>query len=432
MTTKMFNFLKEDTRLFKFQNCIYKIKVLYDDEKNLADIVPNFSQKDASEDLENVVRAVLYVLERKGDFKMIVTERFIVTVKIKPWKASQKIGFKKNGHVIKSCPYMIVLNVRLKFNQSSTKKSYELSPTPLSNEALQSLKKDALNSDVRVMLNKLKLPLKQNQNKNDNNSTTSQKHDKRKSNQHCQPSKNVEVGNSSPISEESEEESVTSSVEMSDCPAEGPVIHRGRRKRKLPRSQSSSPTPVTTVQTRRGKMKKGVSNEKDSIVVQVSVHQSMDNHTSVSSSSKSHQSGIDQTMERPVKQKTALDDNIRKNRNLVQTLDENEGPHLRSFKKRSSKNKSSNSEKMLYKSSNCDLNMDSVKRKQPDINVTQLHHHQKDRHFIEKEELAEDMKLQQLAKSSPSEKKDPKRSSSGIWNIVETIITPVKNVFSRK
>ncbi|KAK6177680.1 hypothetical protein SNE40_015733 [Patella caerulea] len=415
MSMKMFNFLQEDTRLFKFQNCIYKIKVLYEDEKNIGDIIPDFSQKDASEDLENVIRAVLYVLERKGDFKMIITEIFIVTVKIKPWKASQKIGFKKNGHVIKSCPYMIVLNVRLKFDQSSTRKLSELSPTPLSNESLQSLKNDALNSNVRVVLNKLKLPLNQNTN---NNNCTSQIRDNQTSNQHCQQDKNIEGENTRPIIEEFEEESVTSSVESSDCPAEDLVTHRRSRKRKLPRSRSSSPTPVPTVQTRREKRKKGESNETDSIDVQLSV---LDKQSSVSLRSKSRQSGTDQAIGSPVKQKTVLDHNLRKKRNLVQTEDDNEGLRLRSFKKRGSKNRSSN----------CDLDVESVQRKQTNINVTQFNH-KKDRHFIEKEELAEDMKLQQLAKSSPSGNKNLKRRSSGIWNIVETFISPVKNVFSRK
>ena len=105
-----FQFLrkKNETWLVKYQDTVYKIKILYDGCEYGKDI-QGLSQQTGHCQIEQVIsRAVLYMDERDVVFQDMLTEHFLVTPKKRIWNASGKLGFKKNEYVLKVYPFMFM------------------------------------------------------------------------------------------------------------------------------------------------------------------------------------------------------------------------------------------------------------------------------------------------------------------------------------
>ncbi|XP_063409818.1 uncharacterized protein LOC134693046 [Mytilus trossulus] len=106
-----FNLLKEDTRLIKCDDTVYKVKVL--PQRNFNDCLP-CSVPDAHKQIEDVLRAMLYMDQRSVIFKPIHTTDFVITTLKKGWKTCRSLNFFVNGKQLKACPYQYILKVDIK------------------------------------------------------------------------------------------------------------------------------------------------------------------------------------------------------------------------------------------------------------------------------------------------------------------------------
>ncbi|XP_052082942.1 uncharacterized protein LOC127720408 [Mytilus californianus] len=106
-----FDLLKEDTRLIKCDETVYKVKVL--PQRDFDDCLP-CSVQEAHKQIEDVLRAMLYMDQRSVIFKPIHTTDFVVTTLKKGWKTCRSLNFFVNGKQLKACPYQYILKVDLK------------------------------------------------------------------------------------------------------------------------------------------------------------------------------------------------------------------------------------------------------------------------------------------------------------------------------
>ncbi|CAC5383432.1 unnamed protein product [Mytilus coruscus] len=106
-----FDLRKEDTRLIKCDETVYKVKVL--PQRDFDDCLP-CSVQDAHKQIEDVLRAMLYMDQRSVIFKPIHTTDFVVTTLKKGWKTCRCLNFFVNGKQLKACPYQYILKVDLK------------------------------------------------------------------------------------------------------------------------------------------------------------------------------------------------------------------------------------------------------------------------------------------------------------------------------
>lgn len=111
---------KEDTRLVKCDDTVYKIKIL--PQRSLVVGLP-CSLQAAHRQIEDVFRAVLYMDQRSVIVKPIHTPDFIITTEKKSWKVGRKLFFQIHGKTLKACPYQFIFKVDLKTESSVTDKS---------------------------------------------------------------------------------------------------------------------------------------------------------------------------------------------------------------------------------------------------------------------------------------------------------------------
>ena len=117
---------KEDTRLIKCDNTVYKIKIL--PQRSLEVGLP-CSLQASHRQIEDVFRAVLYMDQRSIIIKPIHTPDFIITTEKKGWRVGRKLFFQIHGKPLKACPYQFILKVDLKTKSSvkdnAAKQSHE-------------------------------------------------------------------------------------------------------------------------------------------------------------------------------------------------------------------------------------------------------------------------------------------------------------------
>lgn len=106
---------KEDTRLVKCDDTVYKVKVL--PQRSLEVGLPCTLQE-AHRQIEDVFRAVLYMDQRSVIIKPVHTPDVIITMEKKGWKAGRKLFFQLHGKPLKACPYQFILKVDLKTKTS--------------------------------------------------------------------------------------------------------------------------------------------------------------------------------------------------------------------------------------------------------------------------------------------------------------------------
>ncbi|KAK7476537.1 hypothetical protein BaRGS_00032217 [Batillaria attramentaria] len=104
-----FPLLVDETRLIKHKDCLYKVKLAY---KNIpADSPidgPGVSAALQSE-LEEVLRAVVYMVQNDKPMVVVQTQNFYVATSLKPWRAQQKLSFCQHGKAVEAYDNVITL-----------------------------------------------------------------------------------------------------------------------------------------------------------------------------------------------------------------------------------------------------------------------------------------------------------------------------------
>ncbi|KAK3589510.1 hypothetical protein CHS0354_041630 [Potamilus streckersoni] len=114
MPLSTYPFLKDDTRLILHKDTVFKVKVKYVDFKIIKNVNFPFTEQAAHQQIEQVLRAVFYADERNSDLKPILTEHLLITPVKVPWKAARYFGFKKDGTVLKTFPFVFEIDVRVR------------------------------------------------------------------------------------------------------------------------------------------------------------------------------------------------------------------------------------------------------------------------------------------------------------------------------
>ncbi|XP_053379841.1 myb-like protein X [Mercenaria mercenaria] len=130
MPLQKFPLLQDNTRLIRFKDTLYKVKVKYKSTTFLGEV--NFSQKEAHDEIEQTFRAVLYLSERNQTLKTIATPNFLIKPFKIPWSFPKKCSdyaFQQNGKTLKVFDHMFELQVSFRdsVEKSSKKESGEKS-----------------------------------------------------------------------------------------------------------------------------------------------------------------------------------------------------------------------------------------------------------------------------------------------------------------
>ncbi|XP_061196889.1 uncharacterized protein LOC133205161 [Saccostrea echinata] len=106
----------DKTKLILHVDHLYKTKLFHCHESNCCD--GNLNQfltgKETAEDIDKVLRGLIYLSQRNQILKTVCSKHFVVTFNRKPWKISQKITFKKNGKILKVYPFLFEVTLTCK------------------------------------------------------------------------------------------------------------------------------------------------------------------------------------------------------------------------------------------------------------------------------------------------------------------------------
>ncbi|XP_062617260.1 uncharacterized protein LOC134278971 [Saccostrea cucullata] len=106
----------DKTKLILHVDHLYKIKLFHCHEHNCCE--GNLDQfltgKETAEDIDKVLRGLIYLSQRNQILKTVCSEYFVVTFNRKPWKISQKITFRKNGKALKVYPFLFEVTLTCK------------------------------------------------------------------------------------------------------------------------------------------------------------------------------------------------------------------------------------------------------------------------------------------------------------------------------
>ncbi|PVD37358.1 hypothetical protein C0Q70_04357 [Pomacea canaliculata] len=107
-----------DTRLLNYQNCLFKIKMTF-----CQDLVQYENSLCLHAEIEEVVRAVLSIIQNKRHLVTIETQHFMVNISLIPWYAQQKLQFYKHENECQVYNHMIKLQFALRPSVSLQKSS---------------------------------------------------------------------------------------------------------------------------------------------------------------------------------------------------------------------------------------------------------------------------------------------------------------------
>ncbi|ESO90472.1 hypothetical protein LOTGIDRAFT_233761 [Lottia gigantea] len=507
MAFSMINFLKEDVRLMKYENQIYKIKISFEEEQKLADFVPKFSQKEAHQELEQVIRAVLCAVDKKQNLNKIQSDKFVVNVKTKPWGTSQKLGFRQNGMQVPSYPFMIILNVTVKdLDEDDVSIDEEIcvqNETLSKSNSNKNLKNTstAINSNVRV--SEKRLPGTESNTKTANKANHHQHQKEKVLSTNVETNTNTddvlstqdicdlldqarqlnEVENLEALQQERKERKAKEDLERFATKYAQKVVKETEKTQKLPKnkiynvpqkivfspgkkkisdsssiSESCSPKinesqRQSVVDERQVTSPEVITGNSESSADESCETSELENRkrklSEPSQSQNSQSEGfpekrgrgrprkLDQAsllalkeQKKAAKKKYVVNPetrNLMMLRRIVESSDESEKKRLRLRLPLS--NQIRKSPRIQQKGSKDKWSNKNNSARNSAISVNKLRSTRRDRHLIEQDELAEDMKLQQLAKSSPKHRTSSrvKRQSSTLWDY---IVSPVKSIFS--
>ncbi|XP_072030361.1 uncharacterized protein [Amphiura filiformis] len=103
-----FNLLDKDTRLIKYNNRVYKVKLQYRTHQGIADDTVPCNQDDIQSEMEAAIRAVLAM---QGDLHSFRTKHFLIHPERKFWNTSSLLKFFEHGHELTGDPHMLCLVV---------------------------------------------------------------------------------------------------------------------------------------------------------------------------------------------------------------------------------------------------------------------------------------------------------------------------------
>ncbi|XP_052226896.1 uncharacterized protein LOC127841823 isoform X2 [Dreissena polymorpha] len=116
---------QNNTRLVRYLDTLYKLKVTYNQE-SLKEHADYISQLTAHHEIEQCFRAVLYMNERNVNLRPIETQHFLIQIRKVMWSFPQKYtryGFEQNGVRLKTYEFMFEFNVSL--NEGSMRRSVD-------------------------------------------------------------------------------------------------------------------------------------------------------------------------------------------------------------------------------------------------------------------------------------------------------------------
>ncbi|KAL8581837.1 hypothetical protein ACOMHN_010211 [Nucella lapillus] len=125
MVLSPFASMADDTRLVRYRDTVYKLKVLVtggspEKDARLTATVSDGSPSVQTEtdadtsfhtEMEEVVRAVMYMVENGTPLVKIETPNFLVVPSLKLWKAGEVLGFRQNEQELKVFPKVVILSV---------------------------------------------------------------------------------------------------------------------------------------------------------------------------------------------------------------------------------------------------------------------------------------------------------------------------------
>ncbi|XP_041377263.1 uncharacterized protein LOC121389679 [Gigantopelta aegis] len=358
----------------------------------------------ANYDLEQVFRAVLYAEERDRHLTVIETDQFSVACSKKYWKASEKLGFKDNGERLKVFPYVLIFQVSLK--EDFDLNQQEADTTSIALKETRDLRKKS--SPKNEASKKSCKHLRENMEPVDG--SVQQTRDKRNV-------KSKEIGQTDSISGSKRSKSSSGDRELSHCD-EGQLVmspERWLRSKKDSASQSQKTSPkFNSVKSKMFPSKPVRRSPRLCQTTNVKNPQNVGLESEIVSVNKIPNKASHQ----------------KKTTNYVKTIpiSANSITVAKPKKTKSvSPVKTSIRQTRLQNRNNSSLGSDDVDIAQR-MKVIRLSRN--DRHLIESEEYAENLKLQSLASSKSLRRSPRKRRSSGLWEFVETITTPIKRLLT--
>ena len=114
MGLAVFPFLLDNTRLVLHEDCLYKVKVKYNQETFKDVTIHSLTVIQAHREIEQCIKALLYILKTNGTFKPILTPCLVISPRKVSWDFPQKYAqyvFQQNGKVLHALDWLLELRV---------------------------------------------------------------------------------------------------------------------------------------------------------------------------------------------------------------------------------------------------------------------------------------------------------------------------------
>ena len=349
--------------------------------KKYVEYIILFFQDVANYDLEQVFRAVLYAEERDRHLALIETDHFLVSCSKKYWKASEKLGFKEGEESLKVFPYVLTFKLSLK-------EDVNLIPNQ---------DKDAVIISIPEASHLRNRPPSQNEASRKNSGA---------------------VGGRT--EQKSRVDSVAVSMKTSRDAGKTSAIDVNQLVRSPEGWLRSSKNNV--IQTRKMTSKSNTSNKSNTLTTNPVRRSPLLGQTNAR---RNQRSGL----ESEVATVNKIPNVSRRKKTNVYSV--TKIPVSDSLKSKLKKANSVSPVKLSVRQTriqNRNYNSSSETNDIAPKRVTRAP--RLDRHLIESEEQTENLKLQSLASSKSLKRSPRKRRSSGLWEFVEAIATPIKRLFN--
>lgn len=116
MGLDIFPLLQNHTCLILYNNTVFKLKLEYKEvsQQKKETFACAVSEQAAHSQIEDVCRAVLYIIEREKELSPLQTNNFIIYPEVHQWPLVNKVRFIVDGQQLSSYKYLILLKLTLK------------------------------------------------------------------------------------------------------------------------------------------------------------------------------------------------------------------------------------------------------------------------------------------------------------------------------
>ncbi|XP_012946253.1 uncharacterized protein LOC101860384 [Aplysia californica] len=162
MSSELLPLLKDHTFLMSNENCVFKIKLHY--ETAVDGAAPHISQETAHCEVEDVIRAVMYCLEREKTLDVVQTDHFLIRPSSQHWLLGEKVYFKVDDKDLRCHRNLMLLTISCKEKklcEEQKGRTEELNRTMLPNKTVQARSSPRLSPRLAQKLT-LRLSPKQN------------------------------------------------------------------------------------------------------------------------------------------------------------------------------------------------------------------------------------------------------------------------------